>query len=167
MNTETKNKNSFIASKEEIVELVKYHKKEDIDFHYWYFLTGCTGSSESRRAYQSNKRIQEILDLNILTQGEAQKAFDEAYEEYGKGKDPKVWEVFLHGSDEQYEALHTKLTYQCSGPRNWVARRLWFVWFWYDRHRKQFALLRERIAGPGATFFSLMRKKLRRSKGKE
>ena len=167
MDTESKNRNSFIASKEEILAIVKYHKKQDIDFHYFYFLTGCTSSWEGWSVFRSNKRINEILDLNILTQGEAQKAIDEAYEEYGKRKDPKVWEVFLHGSDEQYEALHTKLTYQSSGPRNWVARRLWFVRFWYDRLRKQFALLRERIAGPGATFFSLMRKKLRRSKGKE
>lgn len=73
---DTENKNSVIASKEEIIEIVKYHKKQDIDFHYFYFLTGYTGSSEARSVFRSNKRIKEILDLNILTQGEAQKAID-------------------------------------------------------------------------------------------
>ena len=160
----TEIRNGFIASKEEILEIVKYHTKEDIDFHYWYFLTDSTSGSESWRAFQSNKRIKEILDLNILTDEEAQKGFDEAYKEYGKLQDPKVWEVYLHGSEEQYEALHTKLIYQAEGSQNWIAYRLWFVWFWYDRLREQVASLRKRIAGPGVTFFSSMRKKLRRSK---
>src|SRR5689334_651065 len=136
---DTENTNSFIVSKEEIVELVKYHIKEDIDLHYWYFLTGCTSGSGSRRAFQSNKRIEEILDLNILTQGETQKAFNEAYEEYGRGIDPKVWNVYLHGPDDKYEKLHNKLTYQVHGPQNWIAYRLWFVRFWYDRLREQVA----------------------------
>ena len=161
---DTENKNSFIASKEEILEIMKYHVKEDIDILYWFF---CTGSSESRRLVRANKRINEIVDLNIMSQEEIKKAFDEAYEEYGKLRDAKVWEVFLHGSEEQYEALHTKLIYQTEGSQNWIAYRLWFVRFWYDRIRQQVASLRKRIAGTGATFFSLMRKKLRRSKGKE
>ena len=125
---DTENKNSFIASKEEIIEIVKYHKKQEIDYDYWYFLTGSTSGSEAwRRVFRSNKRIGEILDLNILTQGETQKTFDGARKEYSRGIDPKVWDVFLHGSDEQYEALHTKLSYQIHGPQNWIAYRLWFV----------------------------------------
>jgi hypothetical protein len=164
---DTENKNSFIASKEEIIEITKYHVKEDIDIHYWFFLTGCTGSSESRRCVRANKRINEIVDLNIMSQEEIKKAFDEAYEEYGRLKDPKVWEVFLHGSKEQYEALHTKLMYQFHGSRNWIAYRLWFVRFGYDRLREQVASLGKRITGGAATVFKLMRKKLRRSKCKE
>ena len=48
------------------------------------------------------------MDLNILTQEEIQKAVDDAYLEYGRGIDPEVWNVFLHGTDDKYEKLHTQ-----------------------------------------------------------
>ena len=89
-------------------------------------MTGCTASSEAWHVAQSDKRIADIMDLNILTREEIQKAVDEAYVEYGRGLDPEVWDVFLHGPADKYEKLHTN---QCHGPQNWVAHPLWFVRF--------------------------------------
>jgi hypothetical protein len=58
-----------------------------------------------------------------LTEEEAQKAFTEAYREYGRNIDPKLWNVFLHGPEEKWARVHTKLMYQCHGPPNWIGHR--------------------------------------------
>jgi hypothetical protein len=156
-------KKGFVATKEEIFELVKYHTKQDIDFEYGFFLTGCTDSTEYGCAVQAKKRINQILELNIMSQEEIQKACDEAYAEYGKLQDPKVWDVFLNGPKEKYEKVHVKLMYQ-AGPQNWLAYHFWFVRFWYDRVGEQLASYRKRITGHGATIFELCENNQNRAK---
>ena len=96
------------VKKEEWLDLIKAHKKNDIDFYSSHFRHGVTGSAESKRAIEDCKRINEIIDHGLVTPEEAGRAIDEAYREYAIGVDPEVWNIFLNGPKELRDAVQEK-----------------------------------------------------------
>jgi hypothetical protein len=95
-----------IPTRHEVLELAKYWAKCAVHIEYWWFLFEQVGSSETRQhsfAWRRVNRIHELLGADV------DKAVADVYEELGKGANPRYWEVFLHGNDEQREAVHEEI----------------------------------------------------------
>jgi len=97
----------FVPIKRELLQLVNFWVKEDLDYEYFEFLYAQTGSTELRLIPYAWRRINRIGEL--LGEERAKKAVEEAYAEFGKNKNQRDWEVFMHGSREDRKALQDEL----------------------------------------------------------
>jgi hypothetical protein len=96
----------FVPTRHELLELAKYWTNVAVDIEYDWFLYGQVGSSDMRRRPFARRRIGRIQELL----GDAvDKVVGEVYEEYGKKQDPRSWEVFLHGTEEQRKAFKEEI----------------------------------------------------------
>src|ERR1700758_4155983 len=73
---------TFMPTRHELIELVKYWQKKRIQFGWDAFLSGCTGSIEASIATFAEVRINHIRE--IIGAEDADNAISEAYEEFSK-----------------------------------------------------------------------------------
>jgi hypothetical protein len=45
----------------------------------------------------------------LLGEEKVRKASDEVYDEFGKKQEPKLWEIFLHGTKDQWEQVREEI----------------------------------------------------------
>ena len=96
----------FVPTRHELLELARYWAKVAVDIEYLWFLYQQVGSSDLRRqpfAWSRVGRIQELLGDDVS------KIVDKVYEEYGRKQEPKYWDVFLNGTDEQRQAVQEEI----------------------------------------------------------
>jgi len=91
----------FVATKNEILQLVRYWAKKIIDLDFWFFLYGCSGSSEWRTGAFANRRLDRISTL--IGEEEVTKACKEAEQAFAKGVDQRAWKIFTEGTQEERE----------------------------------------------------------------
>ncbi|MGB8030344.1 MAG: hypothetical protein WCF30_11850 [Terracidiphilus sp.] len=96
-----------VATKHELVQLVKYWASIRIDIRFDWFANQCVGSSESRLESFSGRRIARIAE--VLGNDETSGAVQQAYAEYAKNIDPRIWNVFLNGTPEEQSALQEEI----------------------------------------------------------
>ena len=97
----------FLPTQHELIQLAKYWAKVAIDIEYFWFCYQQTGSTEIRRGPFARRRVARIAHL--LGEDVVNKAKEEAYEEYGKDQDPRIWNVFLNGTREEREAVQDEI----------------------------------------------------------
>lgn len=97
----------FLPTRHELSQLAKYWAKVAIDIEYFWFCYQQTGSTEMRRGPFARRRVARIAHL--LGEEVVNRAREEAYAEYGKDQDPRVWNIFLNGPDEERRALREEL----------------------------------------------------------
>jgi len=97
----------FVPTRYELAQLAKYWATIVIDLRFDYFLYTGTGSSEYRLSAFANRRVARIAE--ILGEEEINKVIDQAYEEYGKERDPRAWSIFLNGTPEEKEAFQDEI----------------------------------------------------------
>ncbi len=93
----------FVPTRHELLQLLNFWVKEALDYEYFEFLYAQTGSTELRLIPYAWRRVNRIGEL--LGEERAKKAVEEAYAEFGKDQDQRSWEIFMHGSSEDREAL--------------------------------------------------------------
>jgi hypothetical protein len=93
----------FNPTRPELIQLVKYWKKSALDSEYSVFLTGQIGSTDMRMQPFAYRRIARIADL--IGEDEIRKVVQEAENEFGRSADPKAWDIFLHGTSEQWDEM--------------------------------------------------------------
>ena len=96
----------FLATRHELIELVKYWTKRALDSEFWVFLTGQIGSTDMRVRPFAYRRISRIAD--VIGEDEIRKVVDEAKNEFGKSQDAKAWDIFLHGMSEQRQQFQAE-----------------------------------------------------------
>ena len=96
-----------VATKHELIQLVKYWASIRIDIRFEWFTSQSVGSSETRLESFSGRRIARVAE--VLGNDETSAAVQEAYAEYAKSVDPRIWEVFLNGTPEQQSALQEEI----------------------------------------------------------
>jgi hypothetical protein len=96
-----------VATKHELVQLVKYWASIRIDIRFVWFANQCVGSSETRLESFSGRRIARIAE--VLGNDETSAAVQQAYAEYAKHIDPRIWDVFLNGTPEEQTALQEEI----------------------------------------------------------
>src|ERR1039458_3474354 len=72
----------FVATKHELIQLVKYWASVRIDIRFVWFANQCVGSSETRLESFSGRRIARIAE--VLGDDETSAAVQQAYAEYAK-----------------------------------------------------------------------------------
>lgn len=97
----------FVATKHELIQLLKYWASIRIDIRFDWFTSKCVGSSETRLESFSGRRIARIAE--VLGNDETSAAVQQAYAEYAKNIDPRIWEVFLNGTPEEQNALQEEI----------------------------------------------------------
>jgi hypothetical protein len=97
----------FVATKHELVQLVKYWASIRIDIRFDWFVDQCVGSSETRLESFSGRRIARIAE--VLGNDETSAAVQQAYAEYAKNINPRIWEVFINGKPEEQSALQKEI----------------------------------------------------------
>jgi hypothetical protein len=97
----------FVATKSEILELVRYWATEIIDLDFTFFLYGCTGSSEWRTREFANRRLNTISKL--IGEEEVTQAFREAEQAFGKGVDQRAWKIFMEGTQQEQERFQQEV----------------------------------------------------------
>jgi len=102
----------FVPTRYELIQLAKYWATIVIDLRFDYFLYTGTGSSEWRLDAFASRRVGRIGE--ILGQDEINKVIDQAYEEYGKERDPRAWSIFLNGTTQEQEAFQDEIQQKIS-----------------------------------------------------
>jgi hypothetical protein len=97
----------FVATKNELVQLVQYWATEIVDLDFEYFLYGCTGSSEWRTHQFANRRLNAIS--KVIGEKEVREAFRQAEQAFGKGVDQRTWKIFMEGTKEEQERFQQEV----------------------------------------------------------
>ncbi len=97
----------FVPTRNELLQLVKYWVQVAVEVNYAWFLYQVTGSVEIRMQPFAVRRIDRIVD--VLGEEAVKQAVEEAYEEFRKREDPRLWDIFLNGSDEEREVVASEI----------------------------------------------------------
>jgi hypothetical protein len=106
----------FVATRHELTQLAKYWAAVKIDHEFSWFANQQTGSSEIRLQPFASRRIGRIA--SALGEEEVAKAVNEAYEEFGKGIDPRTWKIFREGTAEERQALQAEIEREMRGTED-------------------------------------------------
>ena len=97
----------FVATKYELIQLVKYWATIRTGIRYEWFVDQTVGSSETRLESFSGRRIARIAE--VLGDEETNAAVQQANADYGEDADPRIWNVFLNGTREEQCALQQEI----------------------------------------------------------
>lgn len=97
----------FVPTRNELLQLVKYWERVTLEIEYFWFLYQQTGSTDIRMRPFALRRINRIAD--VLGEEAVKQAIEEVYEEFRKREDPRLWDIFLNGSDEDREAVASEI----------------------------------------------------------
>jgi hypothetical protein len=94
----------FVAMRWELTVLVKEWYSYYLEVDWTYFTCGCASPA-------SKQRILDRLDeLSVcLGKEECRRITKEAFVEFGKSVDPALWNIFLHGSEYERNAVQIVL----------------------------------------------------------
>ena len=94
----------FIPTKHELLQLVKFWTTEPLPYEFFEeFQLGQACSSGMRLSAFAWRRIARVRKL--LGEEQVQEAIEEARAEFGKKQDPRLWEIFMHGDDKDWQAV--------------------------------------------------------------
>jgi hypothetical protein len=96
-----------VATRHELVQLVKYWANVRIDIRFTWFANQSVSSSETRLEAFSGRRIARIAE--VLGDNETSAAAQQSIAEYAKNIDPRIWDVFLNGTPEEQSALQEEI----------------------------------------------------------
>ena len=97
----------FLPTQHELIQLAKYWTKVAVEIEFDWFLFQGTGSTDIRLQPFAWRRVSRIT--RVLGHEEVGKAVEEAYDEFGKGCDPRTWRIFRNGTPEEREALRDEI----------------------------------------------------------
>lgn len=92
---------AFVATKNEILQLVRYWATEIIDLDFAFFLYGSSGSSEWRTREFANRRLDTISKL--IGEEEVTKTLRLAEQAFGQRVDQRAWRIFTEDTPEEQE----------------------------------------------------------------
>ncbi len=108
----------FIPSRRELLKIVKDWYLEDLKIQWFWFRSQVCILPDVRQHLSDSSRIGQITKL--LGEEEVEKAIAEAREDYGRKLDPRYWDIFIHGDEEQWEIIRK----EADQERQEYARRL-------------------------------------------
>jgi hypothetical protein len=103
----------FVATKDEILQLVRYWATEIIHLDFAFFLYGSTGSSEWRTREFANRRLTTISAL--IGEEEVNKAFRKAEHVFANGVDSRAWRIFTQGTKQEQEQFQQEVLEELAG----------------------------------------------------
>ena len=99
------------------MQLVKYWTNVGLQIEFFDFRYCMTaGSTDVRRAIFARRRIARIE--NLLGKDLVNLAKEEACAEFGKEQDPRVWAIFLDGTEEERKELQAEIAREMQEARS-------------------------------------------------
>jgi len=93
----------FVPTRHELIHLVEHWAEVRLSTIFKVFKTDVIGSTDIRKVPYSEERIRSIELL--LGEEEVNKIVARVEIEFGEKVDKRTWDIFLHGSKEQREAV--------------------------------------------------------------
>ncbi len=93
----------FVPTRHELIHLVEHWAEVRLSTIFKVFGTGVIGSTDTCKVSFAEERIRSIELL--LGEEEVNRVIAQVESEFGEKVDKRVWEIFLHGSKEQREAV--------------------------------------------------------------
>ena len=93
----------FIPIRRELLKIVKDSYLVDLEGQWFRFRSQVGVLLDVRQYVSGSSRFGQITKL--LGVEEVEKAIAEAREDYGRKLDPRYWDIFLHGDEEQWEVM--------------------------------------------------------------
>ena len=93
----------FVPTRHELIQLVEHWAWVRLNTIFKVFQTAVIGSTDMRKVSFAEERIRSIELL--LGEEEVNRVIAQVESEFGEKVDKRVWEIFLHGSKEQREAV--------------------------------------------------------------
>jgi len=97
----------FVATKNEILQLVRYWATEIVHLDFSFFVLGYTGSSEWRTREFANRRLDTIG--KFIRKEELTEGFRHAEQVFAKGVDQRAWKIFTEGTKEEQERFQQEV----------------------------------------------------------
>jgi hypothetical protein len=96
---------SYVPTRHEVAELVKYWYRRVLDNSWFFFICGGTGSSEWRARAFAGRRFDRAEAA--IGRESVDAAIKEVHEEFRAKvvKDDRLWDIFEHGTEEQWEEV--------------------------------------------------------------
>ena len=93
----------YNPTREEFIQIVKYWAQEVLEVQYFQFGTGQYCGRDSRLIRFARERCDRIAE--VLGQEAVYQAIDEVYAKFGEKQDQTIWNIFLNGTKEQWDAV--------------------------------------------------------------
>jgi len=93
----------FLPTRHELLQVAKYWACEELETLWFEFLTGQTGSTESRVKAFAQQRIARIDAA--LGGNDVGTVVDVVYTDFGSRQDQRLWEIFCRGDRMEWEAV--------------------------------------------------------------
>jgi len=93
----------LVLTKDELILLAKHWAKIELDERYFYFQTGAVSNVASHIRNFPGYRLGQVA--SILDEVDAKKAVDEVYTAFQQDTDARLWDIFVNGDEEQWEAV--------------------------------------------------------------
>jgi hypothetical protein len=106
---------AFVPTRYEMIQLAKYWANVAIDIEYFWFCCEQVGSSDRRRRSFAWRRVSRIAEL--LGENEIDQAVKDAYDDFGKSRDPRIWNIFRNGTREEREQLQREFAEELMSPQ--------------------------------------------------
>ena len=87
---------AFTSTVDELVQLLKYWARTELEIDYEFFITDTAGGAECRLRAFAGRRAARISDL--LPETLVRETVDEVTAAFGQRQVRRYWDVFLHGS---------------------------------------------------------------------
>ena len=97
----------FVPTRHELLQLVQYWTERVVDIRFFWFCYQQFSSCESRMLSFAQRRISRIAEL--LGDEIVEKVIEDVYEKLSQRHDPRAWEVFTNGDDDQERAFHDEM----------------------------------------------------------
>ena len=88
---------------EELIELIKYFVIKALKDDFGSFITGsyvCSESSEHGLSKRDTERF-----AKKLGEDKVKKAFKDAHDEFRRSVSPRLWDIFLNGTKEEWDQV--------------------------------------------------------------
>jgi hypothetical protein len=106
----------FVATKHELLQLLKYWGAVAIDIDYECFIFQDSGSDDWRKSAFAHRRCQRIA--TFLGEEAVGAAIEEVKAEMAMKGNPRWWDIYWNGTHAQKQALETEIEQELSGERN-------------------------------------------------
>ena len=96
----------YLVTREELLALVRYWTKLDLETRFWWFLSGQVGPSEAQYRAYANEQVNKIEV--VLGKELVKKEKERMRRYYGDEQDSEAWQIFLKGTRDEREAYQRR-----------------------------------------------------------
>jgi len=97
---------------DELLTLAKFWTQEALDIQFFEFLSSTSEVKDRSYAWHQVSCISALLGDDVVN-----KAVEEATQTFGKSRDPRAWEIFMHSDEAAQQAFQYEVQLKLDEPK--------------------------------------------------